>query len=329
VTIRTRVDGQIVKVNFTEGQIVHENREPLFEIDSRPFEVQREQAQGQLARDQAQLENAKIDVQRYKIAADAVPQQQLATALATVAQFEGAVKTDQATIDNATLQIAYCHILAPISGRIGLRNLIADVGNMVHASDATGMAVITQIQPIAVRFSLSEDSIPQFIDRVKNGTPLSVEAYDRARLRRLAVGSILAAESQIDESTGMLRLKARFENEDGMLYPNQFVNVRLLVDTRKNSVIVPSAAIQPSPKSTFVYVVKPGEDRTVQLRPVVCGPEEGSQTVIESGLAAGEEVVIDGVDKLQEGSKVTVAAPTTRPGAGPTTAATSRPKSAP
>jgi membrane fusion protein, multidrug efflux system len=302
VTLRTRVDGELLKVNFVEGQTVHEG-EVLFEIDPRPFQVQLEQAEGQLARDTATLKNAQLDLIRFQSAREAVSQQQLDTAAATVAQDEGAIKTDQAQIDSAKLQLKYCHITSPLTGRIGLK--MVDQGNMVHASDASGLAIITQFQPITVVFSLSQDRLPEIQKAMKLTKALNVDAFGRDMKTHLANGSLLALDNQIDPGTGMVRFKAVFDNKDEALYPSQFVNVRLLVDTRKNGVLVPPAAIQQSPQGSFVYVVSP-QDSTVAIRPVTVGPSEGDATLIEQGTAAGDVVVTEGVDKLQPGVKVTV-----------------------
>jgi multidrug efflux system membrane fusion protein len=299
VTVRTRIDGQIMKIAFTEGQLVHEG-DVLVEIDPRPYEVLLTQAEGQLAKDQASLQNARLDLTRFQNAAEAVTQQQVDTAAATVAQFEGTVKTDQGQLDNAKLNLVYCHITAPITGRIGLR--LVDVGNMVHAADATGLIVITQLQPITVLFSLPEDNLPQVLKAMKAQSQLPVEGYDRAMKTKLSTGYLLAVDNQIDSTTGTAKFKAQFTNEDGTLFPNQFVNVRLLVDVKKDVTLMPTAAIQRSPQSAFVYVVK--SDNTVEMRTITLGPSEGDQTSIEQGLAPGETVITDGVDKLLPGNAV-------------------------
>jgi multidrug efflux system membrane fusion protein len=301
VTVHPRVDGQIMKVNYTEGQTVQEG-DLLVQIDPRPFQVQLTQAQGQLAKDQASLKNAKLDVARYQAAGKGATQQQVDTAKAAAAQFEGAVKTDQGQIDSANLQLTYCKVTAPIGGQIGLR--LVDAGNVVHASDATGLVVITQIEPITVLFSLAEDFLPQVMKANSGEQKLTVEVRNRDRRVLLATGSLLAVDGQIDLVTLTARFKAIFDNKDHALFPNQAVNVRLLVDTKKDAVLVPSAALQRGPKTTFVYVVK--EDKTVEVRDVKLGPTEGDISSVEENLAPDETVVIEGVDKLAPGMSVTM-----------------------
>jgi multidrug efflux system membrane fusion protein len=299
VTLHTRVDGEIEKLDFVEGTMVQQHQ-LLVELDPRPFQVQLTQAQGQLLKDQATLKNAQLDLQRYQSAPGSFTQQQIATQQATVLQSEGAIKTDQGAIDSANLNLVYCKITAPLTGKIGLR--LVDPGNIVHATDTTGLAVIAQIQPIALVFSLPEDNIPQVQSSIARGGKLVVDAYSRDLKRKLAGGTLLALDNQVDSTTGTVRFKGVFPNEDNALFPNEFVNARLLVDVRHGAVIAPSAAVQRSPQSTFVYVVK--DDDTVEMRNVAIGPSEGDDTIIEKGLKTGEIIVTDGVDKLQEGSKV-------------------------
>ncbi len=305
VIVRSRVDGEIVNVAFTEGQLVKEG-DLLFEIDPRPYQVQLEQALGQLEKDKANLKNAQVNLDRFKEAKDAISEQQIDTMAATVTTFEGAIKSDDAAVDAAKLQLVYCKITSPISGRIGLR--FVDKGNMIRSSEATSLAVITQLQPIAAVFSLPQDDLAQIATRVDAHAKLAVEVHDREVRNKLATGELLTFDNQVDPATGTIRMKAVFKNEDQRLFPNQFVNARLLVDTLKNVVLVPSAAVQRSPKTTFVYIAKVDEkgDGTVELREVTTGASEGDETVIEKGVAAGEVVVTEGVDKLQSGSKVSV-----------------------
>jgi multidrug efflux system membrane fusion protein len=301
VSLKSRVDGQIVQIAFKEGQFVKQG-EVLLVIDPRPYQVQLEQAEAALARDQAQLKNAQLDYDRYQglFKEGVISQQQYDAQRALVGQLEGTIKADQAAIDNAKLQLVYTRVTAPVNGRIGLR--LVDIGNMVHATDTNPLLVITQLQPIAVVFTLPEDSLPTVTKHMKSGS-LEVDAYSRDDTTKLATGKLLTIDNQIDQTTGTGKLKAMFENVDNMLFPNQFVNARLLLETRKGVTVVPAAAIQRGPQgSTFTYVVK--ADKTVEVRPVKIALSQGNVSVVASGVAPGEQVVTDGQDKLQAGSRV-------------------------
>ena len=302
VIVRSRVDGQLMEVHFREGQNVTKGS-LLATIDPRPFQVQLTQAEGQMARDREQLNNARMDLERYRTLwkQDSIPRQQLDTQEALVRQYEGAVKVDQGQIDSAKLQLTYSRIIAPINGRIGLR--LVDPGNMVRATDAGGLLTITQMQPIATVFPLPEDSLPQVLLKMKRGR-LGVEVFDREMKLKLSAGELTTVDNQIDPATGTVKLKAVFANKSNELFPNQFVNIRLLVDVKKDAVIVPSAAIQKSPQSSFAFVLN--KDKTVAMRTVKTGISQGGETSIIEGLAPGEQVVVDGAERLREGSKVEV-----------------------
>jgi len=304
VTVRTRVDGELVRLLFQEGQLVKDG-ELLAEIDPRAFQVQLQQALGQLARDRALLENARLDLERYKtlFKQDSIAKQQVDTQASLVRQYEGAVTMDQSQIDNAKLQLAYSRITAPISGRIGLR--LVDPGNIVRAGDQNGIVVITQLQPVAVLFTVPQDLLPAVMKRMQSGEEIAVEAWDREQKTKLAAGRLASADNQVDPQTGTVKLKAQFSNDDGGLFPNQFVNARMKLDTLRDVVIVPSAAVQRGAQGLFVYVVRP--DKTVELRPVTLGPLDGQRQAINNGVRAGDTVVTDGVDRLRPGAQVEVA----------------------
>ena len=301
VTLRTRVDGELMRVAVSEGQMVSAG-DLIAEIDPRPFQVQLEQAEGQKERDVALLENARLDAERYRIlySQDSIPKQQLDTQIALVKQDEATVKADQAAIDNAKLQLTYTRITSPINGRIGLRQV--DPGNIVHAADQNGLAIITQLQPIAVIFSIPQDNVPLVMKKLRAGRRLLVEAWNRDLRNKISTGSLLTIDNQADVTTGTVRFKATFANDDNALFPNQFVNARLLVDVKRGAVLVPATAIQRGPETTFVFVVD--KDDTVQTRNVVTGTIEAGMASIDRGLSPGETVVIEGVDKLQHGAKV-------------------------
>lgn len=325
VTVRSRVEGELVHVAVKEGQPVQEG-DVLAEVDPRLFQAQLDQAEGQLSRDQAALKSAQLTLTRYQQLLDTkiVTAQQIDEQVSLVQQAEAAIKTDQALIENAKLQLSYCRITAPISGRIGLR--LVDSGNIVRANDPTGIAVITQLRPIALVFTIPQDDINRVQKRVREDAGLTVDAFDRDFSERLATGELVAIDNQVDPSTGTVRLKAVFENNDETLFPNQFVNVRLLVETEKDAIVAPTAAVQRGPNSMYVYVLQ--DDETVALRDVEVGETEGTDTVIISGLTPGETVVTDGLDKLQPGAKVVTKGKKKSPQNGDSKADDESPKSA-
>jgi membrane fusion protein, multidrug efflux system len=302
VTVQSQIAGQIMKIAFKEGQTVKAG-DPLMLIDPRPYEVALEQAEGALARDKALLANARVDLDRYQtlFAQDSIAEQQLATQRALVAQDEGNVKTDQGQIDAAKLNLTYCHIVSPISGRVGLQQVT--LGNYVTPAEPNGLVVVTELQPITVVFTLPEDDIPPLLQRLKSGATLPVTAYDRTNTQVLATGTLQSIDSQIDNTTGTLKLKAIFANTDQALFPQQFVNIVLLLDTLHGATLIPQAGVQRGAPGTYVYVVN-AADKTVSVRKVTLGPGDPTNITISQGLAAGETVVVDGADKLKDGAKV-------------------------
>jgi membrane fusion protein, multidrug efflux system len=310
VTVQTQINGILTDVGFTEGQLVKKG-DFLAQIDQRPYEYLKEQYEGQLAHDQGLLAQAKMDLTRYQTLAqqNSIARQQAEDQVFIVQQYAGSVKQDQGLVDAQALNIAYCRIVSPIAGRVGLR--LVDPGNYVQTTNTSGIAVITQLQPITVIFSIPEDELPGIMPQLNAGTPLVVTAYDRANLRELATGKVLAVDNQIDTTTGTVKVRAQFDNTENTLFPNQFVNARLLVTTLKNVVTVPTPAIQRGAPGAYVYVIN--ADNTVSVRQVTTGAVDGNITQVRSGLSAGERVVIDGTDRLRDGLKVIVAAENGQP----------------
>jgi multidrug efflux system membrane fusion protein len=314
VTVLTQISGQLTDVAFQEGQMVKKG-DFLVQIDPRPYEAALEQAQGTLAHDQGLLAQAQSDLKRYQTLGrqDSIAQQQLEDQRYLVAQYTGTVQTDQGTVDNAKLNLTYCHIVSPIDGQVGLRQV--DPGNYVQTTSGSAIVVITKMQPISVLFSVPEDDLPEIIKQVRAGATLQVEAYDRANTHLLATGQLATIDNQIDTTTGTLKLRALFTNPDELLYPNQFVNARLLVNTMRNTVRVPVPAVQRGEPGTYVYVIN--ANNTVAVRPVKLGPTDNGYTAVLAGLEPGDRVVTDGTDRLRDGAPVTVPAPQGAKGAGP------------
>jgi multidrug efflux system membrane fusion protein len=325
VTVRTQIAGQLMQIDFQEGQEV-KKADPLAEIDARPYELALAQAQGNLARDEALLRDAEIDLVRYQtlVKQDSIAEQQRDTQIYLVHQLQGTVATDRALVDSAKLNIVYCHITAPVGGRVGLRQV--DAGNYVQVSDANGIVVITQLQPITVVFTIAEDNLPAVMKRMQSGATLPVAAYDRSQTTKLATGKLLTTDNQIDTTTGTVKLKAQFDNTDESLFPNQFVNAQLLVDVLHDTIVIPTAAIQRGAPGTYVYLIK--TDNSVAVQKVKLGPAQGDRVAVTSGLAAGDRVVVDGADKLRDGAKVTVREPAATGDGAPASGAASEPQPA-
>jgi multidrug efflux system membrane fusion protein len=303
ITVRTQIAGQLLEVGFQEGQIVQKG-DFLAQIDPRPYQTSLEQAEGALQRDQALLKDAELNLVRYRklVAENSLAKQQADTQASLVGQYQGNVVTDQGQIDAAKLNLVYCHVVAPITGRVGLRQV--DAGNYVQTSDANGLVTLTQLQPISVIFTLPEDDLPAVARRLKDGAELAVTAYDRTQANKIAEGKLISVDNQIDTSTGTVKMRAQFDNSDNTLFPNQFVNADLLVDTLHDAIIVPSAAVLRGTPGTYVYKVV--DDNTVKVTPVKLGQTQGDKVAITDGLSPGDQVVIDGTDKLKDGGKISI-----------------------
>ncbi len=314
VAIRTQISGQLIEIHFNEGQMVAKG-DLLAVIDPRPYQVSLEQAQGQLLQAQSQLKEAQVDLARYEKLAeqDSIAGQQVDTQRALVSQYQGLVQVDRAAIDSATLNLTYCHITAPVSGRVGLRQV--DVGNFVTQGDPNGLVVLTQVKPINVIFTLPEDNVPGVSARLHSGDKIPIDAFDRTQTRRIASGTLQTIDNQVDPTTGTFKLRAIFPNDDERLFPNQFVNIRMLLTIDKDATVIPTSAIERGQQGSFVYVVQP--DSTVAARPVTLGTTEGERVAVLTGLAVGERVVVDGADKLKEGMQVIVESSDSGSGAAP------------